>query len=197
MADDLDDRFGGELAGAECVINSFTGEGFNYPRSVTNEKQIFVRGRNWCSRQGRNRAPGLIVRKIELSLRPCSEGRNCWRRSDQAKVELILVHRRLTRITFRQKLQHDSISEIARKWNVRLQRDAFALGTRQQITQPRDGRVAAVRADDDTCGKSLPDDVDLPIFCGGAHQREQRRFFANLSAERSCAAKKNIIEDAA
>ena len=93
-------HFRRDLATVQRVENSFTGEGFNYPRSVTNEKQIFVRGRNWCSRQGRNRAPRLIVRKIEFSLRPCAQGRNCRRRSDQTKIQLAVIHWGLARVTF-------------------------------------------------------------------------------------------------
>src|SRR5437899_12718545 len=93
------------------------------------------------ARQRSDRAPGLLSGELEFALCPISERRNRWRCSNQAEIQFGIIYRRLAGITFRQKLQHDSISKIARERNVRLQRDALALGTRQQIAQSRDGRI--------------------------------------------------------
>src|SRR5437667_33402 len=77
------------------------------------------------------------------------------------------------------------------------ERNALALGARQQIAQSRDGRIAAIRADDDARGESFPHDVDLPIFRSGSIEGNHRCFLANLSADRARALKKKVVEKAA
>ena len=80
---------------------------------------------------------------------------------------------------------------------MRLQRNPFALGARQEIAQPRDGRIASVRTDDDASDECFSDDVDLPIFGGGPIERDQRCFLANFSSECARPVEKKMVEQAA
>ena len=80
---------------------------------------------------------------------------------------------------------------------MRLQCNPLALGTRKEITQPRDGRIAAVSADNDVRAESFPNEVDLPILSGGAVQSDHCCLFVNVSAERTRAVKKKMVEKTA
>ncbi len=109
----------------------------------------------------------------------------------------MIVYRRLSGITFRQKLEHDAISEIRRKRNVRLQSNALAFGTREEIAKSCDCGIAAIGPDHNTRSESFADDIDLPILRDGPVERDQRRFLSNFSAEGARTIQKKIVEKAA
>jgi hypothetical protein len=75
----------------------------------------------------------------------------------------VIVYRRLAGIAFGQELQHDTISEIARKRNVRLKRNSLALGPGQQIAKSRNGRITPIGAYQNANQKCVANDIDLPI----------------------------------
>ena len=136
--DDSDDCIRGQFAGTQRVINSFTGERFNHARSVADKEQVLLAGRNRRARQWSDGPPRLISRECEMLLGPGSKRRDRWRRSNETKIELAVIYRRLAGVAFGKKLQHDAVSKIARQRNVCLERDPLALQTRQQIAKPGD-----------------------------------------------------------
>ena len=86
----------------------------------------------------------MIGRNSEARFRPTAQGRDLPRRADQAKIQFAVPDRSLAGISFREKLEHDAISEIARQRQMSLERNALLCPSSKQIAQPGNGRVPSI-----------------------------------------------------
>ena len=78
---------------------------------------------------------------------------------------------------------------------MRLQRDPLALGAWKQIAQTRHGRIPSIGADQNACGNTFIDDINLPIVSVHLFDRADNGGVANFGAELTRALQKQVVEE--
>ena len=109
-----------ELARTHSVKDSLARKRLDYARGIADKQQIVVSGCQSGTGERSDATPRLISGQAKLFLRPILQRANRAGSTNQAKIKFAIIGRRLSRIAAGEPFQHNAISELARKRNVRL-----------------------------------------------------------------------------
>lgn len=134
-----------------------------------------------------------------MRFRPATHSRHSAWSTNQAKIQFPVPNRSLARIASRQKLENNTVPEVAGQGQVRLQCNSVLRTPWKQVTEPGDCRVPAISSHQHSCLEGFSPSRHGPVRSplARASQRCHRDTFTNSGAKFARTLHRQLIEKAA